>query len=211
MDVLLVGFIAGLAFTGWRRGFLSTLAGLFYLAIAFVLGAWLSGPLGDLVSQFLPGVPPDYAGLVGYALVFPIVIGILHALTYPLLRGRRMSSMTREVDRALGAVFGFLEAVFIVSAVVVIFDTYFAGGQTPGSTPGLDVFSGLAAGLNSSYTVQLLRATTVPLVLTLLGPLLPRDISSLIPGGLPGMPGMPGGLPGISSVPGVPGPPTPRS
>jgi membrane protein required for colicin V production len=210
MDVLLVGFIAGLTFAGLRRGFLHTLAGLFYLAIAFVLGAWLSGPFGDLVSQFLPDVPPDYASLVGYALVFPIVIGVLHALTYPLLRGRRMSSMTVGVDKVLGAIFGFLEAVLIISAVVVIFDTYFAAGQAAGSTPGLNVFSGLAGSLNSSYTVQLLRATTVPLVLTLLGPLLPRDISSLIPGGLPGMPGIPGGLPGVPGLHGVPGLPTPR-
>ena len=36
----------------------------------------------------------------------------------------------------------------------------------------------IATALNRSYTVHLLRQTTVPIVLTLLGPLLPKDISN---------------------------------
>ena len=59
------------------------------------------------------------------------------------------------------------------------------------------------ASFNESYTVHLLRATTVPLVLTVLGPLLPKDITSLVPGGLPGMPGIPG-VPGLPGLPGLP-------
>ena len=64
--------------------------------------------------------------------------------------------------------------------------------------------SGIVASFNESYTVHLLRATTVPFVLTVLGPLLPKDISSLVPGGVPGMPGIPG-LPGAPThAPAVP-------
>jgi hypothetical protein len=43
--------------------------------------------------------------------------------------------------------------------------------------------------LDGSTTVHILRDTTVPIVLGLLGPLLPKDISSLIPNGLPSLPG----------------------
>jgi len=97
--------------------------------------------------------------------------------------------------------------VLILSVVVVIFDTYFAIGAATGTAPGLSAFSGIVASFNESYTVHLLRATTVPVVLTVLGPLLPKDISSLVPGGLPGMPGIPG-LPGVPGIPGPPGLPT---
>jgi MFS superfamily sulfate permease-like transporter len=40
--------------------------------------------------------------------------------------------------------------------------------------------------LNGSKTVRLLRGTTVPGVLALVGPLLPKDVTTLLPAGLPG-------------------------
>ena len=207
MDVLLVGFVAGLTFGGWRTGFIHRLAGLAFTALAFVLGAYLRGPFGALVHGFFPDMPADYAELLGYAFAFPIILGVIHVLAYPFLKDRHMSGMSRELDKALGAIVGFIEAVLILSAIVVIFDTYFATGAQPGQATGSALIEGLVASFNQSYTVHLLRATTVPLVLAVLGPLLPKDISSLIPGGVPALPGMPGvpGLPGLPGVPGFPG------
>ena len=116
------------------------------------------------------------------------------------------SSATATRDKALGAIFGFIEGVLILSVLVVILDTYFVVGAVNGQAPlGLPLISSLTASFNESYTVHLLRATTVPLVLALLGPLLPKDISSLVPGGLPGMPGIPGLPGGLPGVPGLPG------
>ncbi len=201
MDILLVGFVAGLTFGGWRTGFLHRLVGLALLGVSFLLGAWLQGPFGDIVSGFLPDMPTDYASLLGYVFVFPVLLAVLHLVTYPLVRGKRLGGMTAEVDRVLGALLGFVEGVLILSVIVVILDTYFSGGTASGSTPGRELIEGLTAAFNSSYTVQLLRSSSVPLVLTVLGPLLPADISSLIPGGTPSLPGMPG-MPGIPGIPG---------
>lgn len=196
MDVILVGFVAAFTFGGWRTGLIHRLAGLLFLAISFVLAAYLRGPFGDLVHGFVPDMPTDYAGLVGYAFGFPIILAILHIATYPVLKDRHVNGLTHEIDRALGAVLGFIEGVLILSALVVIFDTYFGGLTSPGQTPGLTYFASLVSGFNSSYTVQLLRGTTVPLMLAILGPLLPRDVSGIVPAGVPGLPGLPG-LPGF--------------
>jgi hypothetical protein len=200
MDVVLVGFVAALTFGGWRTGFLHRLAGLLFIAVSFIVGAYLRGPFGDLVHRFYPDVPGDYASLIGYAFAFPVILAILHIVAYPFLKGRHMHGMTRELDRALGAIVGFIEGVLILSVVVVIFDTYFSAGIGSGTKPGLSAIESLTAAFNESYTVHLLRATTVPIVLTVLGPLLPRDISTLIPGGTPTLPGFPG----------LPGAPTPK-
>jgi len=203
MDVILVGFVAGLTWAGWRTGFVRRLAGIAFIAISFVAGAYLQGPFGDLVNHFFPDMPAAYAGLLAYAFLFPIVLIVLHVVSQPFLKGVKVGNMTRELDKALGAIFGFLEGVLILSVVVVIFDTYFAIGAQTGTALGLTAFSGIVASFNESYTVHLLRATTVPLVLTVLGPLLPKDITSLVPGGLPGMPGIPG-VPGLPGLPGLP-------
>jgi uncharacterized membrane protein required for colicin V production len=191
LDLLLVGFVAGFAFGGWRTGFLHRLAGLAFAAIAFVAGAYLRGPFGDLVHAFFPGIPADYAELLGYAFAFPVVLAVIHVIAYPFLKDKHMSGMTRELDKALGAIFGFIEAVLILSILVVIFDTYFGTPESLGQTPGLGYLSTFVTAFNESFTVHLLRQTTVPVVLTILGPLLPKDITSIIPGGIPGMPGIP--------------------
>ncbi len=202
MDVVLVGFVAGLTWAGWRTGFVRRLAGLAFIAISFVVGAYLQGPFGDLVNQFFPQVPAAYAGLLAYTFLFPVLLVILHVVSKPFLKDRKVGGMTRELDKALGAIFGLIEGVLILSVIVVIFDTYFAVGIQTGTTLGLNQFSSLAASFNESYTVHLLRETTVPLVLAVLGPFLPKDISSLVPGGLPGMPGIPG-VPGLNHIPGL--------
>lgn len=207
MDVVLVGFVAGLTFGGWRTGFLNRLAGLAFAAIAFVAGAYLRGPIGGIIHGFFPSMSPDYAELLGYAFVFPVILIVIHVLAHPFLKDRHLSGVTRELDKALGAVFGFIEAVIILSILVVIFDTYFGTPESIGQVPGLGVLTGLVSSFNESYTVQLLRQTTVPIVLAVLGPFLPKDISSLVPTGVPGLHGVPG-LPGAPGVPGVPGLPT---
>jgi len=201
MDVILVGFVAALTFAGWRTGLIHRLAGLLFAVLAFVAGAYLRAPLGSLIHGFFPTMPQDYADLLGYAFAFPIILAVLHIVSYQFLKDHHMRGLTRELDKALGAVFGFIEAVLILSVVVVIFDTYFTTGATNGQAPGLGALQSAVAAFNSSYTVSLLRDTTVPIVLAVLGPLLPKDISTLAPGGTPGLPGLPGipGLPGSKS------------
>ena len=205
MDALLIAFVAALTWSGWRRGLFKTLAGLAFIGISFLLGAYLSGPFGNLVNSFFPDVPADYAALLGYAFVFPAVLILLHVVARPFLKDRKPGRLTEAANKTLGAIFGFLEGVLILSVAVVVFDTYFAGGVSAGKTPGLSFIESFVTSFNSTYTVQLLRSTTVPLVLTILGPLLPKDISSLVPTGVPGIPG----IPGVPGVP-IPGVPTPR-
>jgi membrane protein required for colicin V production len=192
MDLILVAFIAGLTFGGWRSGFIHRLFGLLFMAVAFVVGAYLRGPFGDLANSVFKDIPPDYASLVGYTFAFPVILAVLHIATYPIVHRIQPQGLTKELDRALGALFGFIEATLILSAVVVILDTYFVGGEAAGNRPGINYITDLAASFNASVTVHLLRETTVPLVLALLGPLLPKDISTLVPGGVPGLPGIPG-------------------
>ncbi len=63
----------------------------------------------------------------------------------------------------------------------------------------------ISRALDASTIGQALIHTTVPFVLAVLGPLLPADVDSLIPTGLPTN-GLPGGLPGLG-VPGLSFPP----
>jgi uncharacterized membrane protein required for colicin V production len=201
VDVILLGFIAGYTFGGFRTGLVHRLVGLLFFALSFVLGAYLRAPIGGLIHAAFSNIPESYGEMVGYIFIFPVLIAGAHIVAYPFLKGRRIGGVTEDANRILGAVFGFIEAILIISAVIVIFDTYLGSKPALPAGTGLGFLSSIRDSFDESTTVQLLRGATVPLVLGILGPLLPSDVSSVVPIQIPGLPpgvgipGLPTGLP----------------
>jgi hypothetical protein len=136
VDLVLVPFIAAFLRGGWSSGFVRRLAGLIFLVVSFVAGAflfvagaYLRAPAGALVHTLLPKIPEQYADMVGYLVAFSALL-----IGFNLFSSVILSKVAKTGPR----------------------------------------------------TDQLLG------VLLVLGPLLPKDISSIvpttIPGGLPGFP-----------------------
>jgi uncharacterized membrane protein required for colicin V production len=202
-DLILLLFIAGFVRLGWSTGLLQRLAGLAYIALSFVAGAYLREPAGALLLKVFPQIPAQYADMVGYSVVFAVLVAALHLITRPMIKTAQVG-WSRRIDKVLGAVFGFAEAILLISAAIVILDTYFGTAGSLGKDPGLGFLKDVSRALDHSTIGQFLIHTTVPFVLAVLGPLLPKDIKSLVPVGLPGgggPAGLPGGLPGL----GIPG------
>jgi uncharacterized membrane protein required for colicin V production len=193
MDVLLVGFIGGYIVGGWRTGFLRRLAGLGFLALSFVLGAYLRQPIGALLSGIFKDVPESYLEMIGYTIAFAVLVVVFNVVTGPVLSKVAVSGLSRELDKSLGAILGGVEAILILSVVIVILDTYFGPKGVFGGSPGLGFVKEFEKAFNASTTVQILRDTTVPFVLAVLGPLLPKDVTQFIPTGVP----LPSSLPGF--------------
>jgi uncharacterized membrane protein required for colicin V production len=188
MDVLLVGFIAGFIFGGWRSGFLRRVIGIGFMVLSFVVSAYFRYPVGAIATALFPDVPADYANLVGYTIAFPVVLGALHLGSRTMLSRISVQGITKEADQALGALFGGIEAILILSAAVVILDAYFGTNSTLTASFGPGTLRSFTEALNASTTVHLLRGSSVPVVLTILGPFLPSDVSTLLPTGIPGLP-----------------------
>jgi hypothetical protein len=144
------------------------------------------------VGGIFPQIPEAYADMVGYSVAFTVLVVGLNVITHPILARVPVRGVSRELDGALGALFGGIEAVLIISAAIVILDTYFGTTGALGKDPGLGFLKTISQGLDSSTIGQFLIHTTVPLVLAVLGPLLPKDVSSLVPTTIqaPGVPGM---------------------
>ena len=195
-DLILIGFIAGFVRGGWSTGFLRRLAGLGFMAVAFVAGAYVREPVGALLVGIFPQIPPAYADMVGYTVAFAVLVAGLNIVTGPILKKATPGGLSMMLDKALGAALGAIEAVLIISVVIVILDTYFGTAGALGQDPGLGFLKTVSQALDSSTIGQFLIHTTVPFVLAVLGPLLPKDISSLVPTEIPGT-GLPGGLPGL--------------
>ena len=192
VDLVLLGIIAGFLRGGWSSGFVRRLAGLIFLVISFVAGAYLRGPAGALVHAFLPKIPEQYAEMVGYSVAFSALLLAFNLFSSTILSRVATTGLSKATDKALGVVFGGLEAVLILSAAIVILHTYTDPGSAVGGISQLGFLHDLRLAVDDSTIGKLLEDTTVPLVLLVLGPLLPTDIKSIvpttIPGGLPGFP-----------------------
>ena len=185
MDVLLVGFIAGWIFGGWRTGLLRRLIGIGFMAISFVVSAYLRYPIGAIAVTFFKAIPTSYGNLVGYTIAFPVILAGLHVASAGLLRKVSMTGITKELDQALGAVVGGIEGILIISAAIVILDAYFGTGTTLRQYSGLAFLKSFTESFNASTAVHILRGSVVPVVLAILGPLLPKDVKSFVPTALP--------------------------
>ncbi|HEY4227548.1 MAG TPA: CvpA family protein [Candidatus Limnocylindrales bacterium] len=191
-DLVLLLFIAGFLRGGWSSGFIRRLVGLGFLAVSFVAGAYLRGPAGALVNTFLPKIPSQYAELVGYTVAFSALLIVFNLFSGLILKRIAKTGVARRTDQLLGVILGGVEAILIISAGIVILHTY----TDPTSTStGLGFLHDIRVAVDDSTIGKLLEDTTVPLVLLILGPLLPKDITTIvpttIPGGLPGFPGLP--------------------
>ncbi len=186
-DLLLLGFIAGYVRGGWSTGFLRRLVGLGFLAGSFVAGAYLRQPVGAIIAGIFPDIPPSYADMVGYSVSFAVLVVGLNIISGPVLGKVAMTGVSRAMDQALGAVFGAIEAILLISVAIVILDTYFGKTGALATDPGLGFLKTLSQALDQSTIGQFLIQTTVPFVLAVLGPLLPTDVSSLVPTDVPGL------------------------
>jgi uncharacterized membrane protein required for colicin V production len=196
-DLVLLLFIAGFVRGGWSSGFIRRLAGLAFLGVSFVAGAYLRAPAGALVHTFLPKIPEQYADMVGYAVAFSALLVVLNIMSGVILSRVAKTGMAHRTDQLLGVFLGGLEAILIVSAAIVILHTYTDPSAGLPAIKELGMLRDVRVAVDDSTIGKFLEDTTVPLVLLVLGPLLPKDISSIVPTTIPG------GLPGFP-IPGLP-------
>ncbi len=192
-DLVLLLFIGGMALAGWRSGFLRRLIGLGFLLVSFLAGAYLRVPAGAVVHSVLPKIPEAYAEMVGYSVAFAVLLVGLNLIAKPILARAPQHGVSRATDAALGAALGFVEAVLIASAAIVIlhsFSTVAAG--LPSSFVETGFLKDIRSEVDASTIGGLLEKTTVPIVLVVLGPLLPTVIKDIVPKTIPGMPSLPG-------------------
>lgn len=193
-DIVMLLFLAGLLRAGWSSGFIRRLLGLLFLVASFVAGAYLRGPAGALVGNFLPQIPSAYAEMVGYTVASSALLLGLNLVSSPFMSRAPKHGLSRKTDQLLGLILGGVEGVLILSAAIVILHTY-ASVQSVGGFVDTGLLHDVRDAVDGSTIGQVLEKTTVPIVLLLLGPLLPKDITTVvqssIPGGLPFFPKVP--------------------
>jgi uncharacterized membrane protein required for colicin V production len=172
-DVVLLVIFGGAFLVGAWRGALRQM---------LVIGAWLisflaAAYLRDGVATWLAPQQPDLSWQYNEMVAFLLVFGFLFTLATVIIEfaGTRMDVSKRQwLDDGLGGVLGVCVAILVVGSVLIIFDSYYAGGY-PVSLE-LTGLSEVHAGLTGSVIGQALHNSLVPGLLALGGLLLPANV-----------------------------------
>lgn len=177
-DLLLVLLLAGGFLLGFLRGSVRQLLSIAAWFVAFLLSAHLAAPLGNWLHAELPEFSFSYTFMLSFGLLFLLLFGLAFALIQ--LTGASLTLTRHEVlDELVGALFGIVVVVLIVTAALVILDTYYGLDEaSAGDTIGW--LGDIRALLDGSAIVAALRTTVIPLLGQMLAPLLPPDVRTVM-------------------------------
>jgi uncharacterized membrane protein required for colicin V production len=172
-DIAIIVVLIVFALIGFFRGALRQLIALGASLVAFVVAAQGRGILGDWMRAQEPDFSVEYANMLGFLVTFLILL--IAALAIIELSGRTITLSNRAiVEAVVGGAALLLVGVFAITGVLFALDTYYA--LPPAFTAEVDLVRQLHAALADSRIATALHDTLVPLVQSLLGPLLPPDV-----------------------------------
>lgn len=172
-DIAIIVLLTALLIVGVFRGALRQLLALAATAVVFVVAAYGRGFLAEFFRAQEPDFSVQYAQMLGFLVSFLILA--LAALAIIELSGRTVILSNRAaVEEVVGGAALLLVGVLTLTGVLFALDTYYVAPG--GFTAVVDVVSQLHTALGESRIATALHDTLVPLVQSLLGPLLPPDV-----------------------------------
>lgn len=129
LDLFLAGVMAVGLWRGLRTGALRQIVSSVGWVVGFTASTALMEPVGEIVAESL-GVSPRTAPVLGFVVVFGVVIAVLTTASH-LLRKTLEAIKLGSVDTAAGGAFGAFKAAFGLS--VLLLTTSFS--PLPGESP----------------------------------------------------------------------------
>ena len=174
VDLVVILLLAGGFLLGFFRGAIRQLTSIGAWLICFLLGAHLA----PVVGRWLVGQAPTYSFQYGQLLSFGAIFIILLTAALILFQvvGTTMTLTRHELlDNVLGGLLGATLVLLIATSLVVILDSYYTLPVLP-ATAELPVLREAWLASESSAIANGLRASLIPLLGAVLGPILPSEL-----------------------------------
>jgi uncharacterized membrane protein required for colicin V production len=177
MDIFLLVIIVSTLLVGFFWGAARSLMLLAAWLLAFLAGAYLRLELGSYLARQWNNYPAGFSEMAAFGLIFVGVLLAAPVVIMLLSRGNQKVTRSQVLDDLAGATFAVFAAVLGIAGVLIVLATYYGPADVFIDNPGGPewtasfyqtlVNSTIGAGVNEHL---------VPLVGTLLGPILPADV-----------------------------------
>jgi len=122
IDIAIIGLVLFGAVKGFSKGFVIEAASLIALILGLIGALLFSSTVGTLLESFFDAARIPQSGVLFILTFIAIIIGI-NLLAKFLTRILKMAALG-GLNRILGAIFGGLKFVLILSAVILIMDQF---------------------------------------------------------------------------------------
>lgn len=171
VSALIVGF-----FWGAARSLMLVAAWL----LAFLVGAYLRPELGAYLAKQWDNFPPDFSQMAAFGLIYMLILLLAPVIIVVLTRANQDVTRFQVLDDLMGAVFAVFVAVLGVAGVLIILATFYGTGETVIDAQGGPVWTAnLYQSLLDSTIGSGIAKQLVPIIGTLLGPILPADVRAV--------------------------------
>ncbi len=179
IDVILgIGLVAA-ALAGWFQGFVRQLIGLGLLVAGAAAAFYVRAPAAAIVKPFMSRQSPEAVDMVAAAVTFLAVVIVGNIVAAFLYKRIPFLAHRNKLDEALGAAFSVGLRVVELSVFLIILDAFY---RTSSILPisGFGVLDSVNGLLKDSVIANTLRDTTVPVLLSVVGPIIPAAYRSLL-------------------------------
>ena len=168
VSVLIVGF-----FWGAARSVMLLAAWL----LAFLAGAYLQLELGSYLASQWTDFVPSFNQMAAYGIIFVGIIIAAPLVIYVITRGSQRVSRYQVLDDLVGAFFAVFVAVLSIAAVMIILSTFYGTNLEVVDSAGGPLWTAdLYQNLLDSNIGAGINETLIPIIGTILGPILPPDV-----------------------------------
>lgn len=177
MDIFLLVIIVSTLIVGFFWGAARSVMLLAGWLLAFLAGAYLKLELGSYLARQWTNYPPSFSEMAAFGIIF---MGLLLAAPIAIViitRGNQRVSKYQVLDDFAGALFAVFVAVLGIAGLIIVMSTYYGPADDFIANAGGPEWTVLLyeSIVNSNIGMGV-NEHLVPLIGTVLGPILPVDV-----------------------------------
>jgi uncharacterized membrane protein required for colicin V production len=178
-DILVVFFVAAFFVVGYIQGTLRRALGLAIALVSLLLAMNLRDPLGAWLTQYWTQLPQAYVYMLalGGSFLTIYIVGSIAVQTF--YRKTTIFTKATVVDELVGGILGAVQALLLVSALIIILDSYYAQSGVRTNPNELGILGDIYTFYNASHVVELFRSSLIPLFFALFGWIVPSDLAEM--------------------------------
>jgi uncharacterized membrane protein required for colicin V production len=176
-DIFLLVIIVSTLIVGFFWGTVRSLMLLAAWLLAFLAGAYLKLELGSYLAGQWENFESGWSEMAAFGLVYMLLLLAAPILIVILIKTGQRLTRSQVLDDAAGAALAVLVAVLGIAGLMIVFSTYYDPSETFIDPQGGPEWA--ATWFQSLLTSNIgggIYDHIVPLIGTLLGPLLPADV-----------------------------------
>jgi uncharacterized membrane protein required for colicin V production len=177
MDIFLLVIIVSTLMVGFFWGAARSLMLLAAWLLAFMAGAYLKLELGSYLARQWNNYPGTFSEMAAFGLIFMGLLLVAPIAIVFLTRGNQRVSRRQTLDDFAGALVAVFVAVLGIGGLLIVLASYYGPAQTFIENPGGPEWTAsLYQSLVNSNIGAGVDEHLVPLIGSVLGPILPADV-----------------------------------